>query len=81
MTDIRTDETYIARENGEKRVVTREELFRDTRYEDWVATASGQAGLERRTGGLFSSPVTYFWAAGILLPILVMWFFWKRARM
>jgi hypothetical protein len=45
VSDARTDEYYIAREDGEKRIITVDERLADCTYEELVATESGMAAL------------------------------------
>lgn len=59
---------YVVRPDGQKREVTREEMLRGATRRELARTETGMAGLRQsRSGGLFSSPVTYVWGVGILL--------------
>lgn len=70
VSDLRTGEDYIQRANGEKRIITREELVRGATYEDLVGSATGNAGLRRSNErGWFSLLLSYIWAVGLLLVV------------
>lgn len=72
--DQNARQSYIVREGGEKRVITRGELRARAKYEEIVATPSGQALSQRRE----RSRAVWYWAfaivaLGLLLISLRRW--------
>jgi hypothetical protein len=58
---------YIIREDGEKRIITEEEQRRNTKYPDWLQTASGQAGRSFwRQWGIWLLGVILVGAGGVV---------------
>jgi hypothetical protein len=77
VTDHRSGTRYIARENGARRVVTREELGRGATSRDLVATETGDAALED-TGGM--SVRWYYLVPGAVIVLLVAVIVRRRLR-
>jgi hypothetical protein len=79
--DNRSGERYIARENGEHRIVTDDELRRGAKYRDLVSTESGEAAaspedIKRR----FMVVVMVFLVSGFLVVASILYCVFQRNR-
>lgn len=72
--DYNTKTSYIIQKNGEKRIITDEERKRGATYQQFLTTASGEAGLPP------SNPwFRWGWWVGVAVVLLIVArFVWKR---
>lgn len=76
--DMRSNESYIARAGGERRLVTEAELLRGAKYEDLLETQSGQ-GATARLEAEGRRGKWVMWIAGAVLALAIGGYCaWKR---
>jgi hypothetical protein len=68
--DLKTKHDYIQKEDLGKRTITKDEIQRGARYDEYLATESGTAGLKRRS---WMPWVVAAATVGLLTAVVIVW--------